>query len=467
MWIIKKKRNFEEKNMMDNKRLKDVVDDLRLIERTRLLCNTSKELEQMVGFTISGNGLARMGGQSLFMKEAIFRELAHIAKTQTDLDLKIVIDTYRETNLILKTISKRVVTEDFLLHLINHYFREDDSHDDISCVTSKAELRHIPILLLMLMHILPQPTARGGDVRDIKSDYKRMFTLMHKSVNEHIPMKQLPALLEMEDEVRRLPDVMNRFHLIYTTAYILSAYGRISTRKAVAKVNEDLSKMQTKPEIEGIWTDGTASTQFWHFVSIDNGFQLFHYTLNNEKKRLTFTKYFIKFFEKEKYSLAIVVHPKASRYIFTNQPTPNQYVAYLRWKLEDDELLFAPIYENDKWFTLGRLKKSNRKFLQQVVEDEQYERQNLFQSETYTFSNDLAAITEDAIYIHAGDGTFYTVPKSVNEILESVHFGMTIGVVKFNDATYINFDDFNLIYDISDDEKRMANQISIVKSIDA
>ena len=76
--------NFMLKNytVMDNAdKMERVCGYLRMIERTRLLKNTIEELQQLVGFSVgSGNGLARKGGKSLFMKDAIFRELAHIVK---------------------------------------------------------------------------------------------------------------------------------------------------------------------------------------------------------------------------------------------------------------------------------------------------------------------------------------------------------------------------------------------------
>ena len=451
--------------MTDDEQLREVIDDLRLIERTRLLCNTRAELERMVGFAIQGNGLARMGGQSLFMKDAIFRELAHIAKTQAQLDLKTVIDTYKEVNKMLAYIPRRAVTEDFYLHLIDHYCGEGKDYDDISSVSDKAELRHVSILLLMLKGILPRTTAKGGDVTDIADDYKRLFALMRKTVNNHIPMQTLPALIEMENEVRRQPSTMNRFHLIYTTAYMLTAYGKVSTQERVVRVNDKLMKVQTFPDIEGIWTEETPGTMFWLFKRITNGFQLIHYTLNNEKRQLTFTNYSIKFFQQEKSTLAVVVHPKAIRSLLTGRPTPNHYYAYLRWGLQDDELTFTPVSLDDKWFALSRLKKNQQRFFQQVVDDDRYEKVNLFQSEAYTFDESLAAITEDAIYIHNGEGAYYKVPKSLNKELPTVHFGMTIGVLKFEDATYVAFDDLNLFFNISDEKKREEYGISVVGSI--
>ena len=60
-----------------------------MIERTRLLCNTQEGLAELVGCSLkSGNGLVRKGGNSLFMKEAILRQLAFIAKEKTEMNLE-------------------------------------------------------------------------------------------------------------------------------------------------------------------------------------------------------------------------------------------------------------------------------------------------------------------------------------------------------------------------------------------
>lgn len=64
-----------------------IVNYLRIIERTRLLYNSSTELGAAVGFSVeSGNGLARKGGKSEFMKDAIFRELVYQTEQRTSLN---------------------------------------------------------------------------------------------------------------------------------------------------------------------------------------------------------------------------------------------------------------------------------------------------------------------------------------------------------------------------------------------
>ena len=74
--------------MVEDKRIALIEHWLKLIERTRLFCNTIGELEKLVGFSVSKrNSLSRKGGESLFMKEAIFHQLCHICQKQTGMDL--------------------------------------------------------------------------------------------------------------------------------------------------------------------------------------------------------------------------------------------------------------------------------------------------------------------------------------------------------------------------------------------
>ena len=67
--------------MEGEERLEQVKEYLRIIERTRLLRNNTNESGEIVGQSLTfGNGLARKGGNSLFMKEAILNQLAYFAR---------------------------------------------------------------------------------------------------------------------------------------------------------------------------------------------------------------------------------------------------------------------------------------------------------------------------------------------------------------------------------------------------
>ena len=120
-------------NMNIESNMKEVCNYLHTIERTRLLRNTLKELELLVGFSVSnGNGLTRKGGKSLFVKDAIFRELAHIANKETGLNLQDVIDTYIETDRMLDRLGKIKDAPQTCKHLIWYFYENGEATEDIA-----------------------------------------------------------------------------------------------------------------------------------------------------------------------------------------------------------------------------------------------------------------------------------------------------------------------------------------------
>ena len=77
----------------------------------------------------------------------------------------------------------------------------------------------------------------------------------------------------------------------------------------------------------------------------------------------------------------------------------------------------------------------------------------------------LAAITNEYIYIRCGEGEYYKVPKSLNDVLYDVQFGDDVGLVTFGRETYVAIDDKNLYFDVSSEEKMKQHGIQIVSEI--
>ncbi len=452
---------------------------LRLIERTRLLKNTTEELEQLVGFSIgSGNGLARKGGKSLFIKDAIFRELAHIAKQDTDLDLQEVLDAYIGADHICERMGNVANPALFCQHLVWYFYSDAEATDDIASIINKVEQEQLPLLVLMVLKLLPRLSAKGGDVRDIHQDYRRLFSWLSETVNKDIMMQKLPLLTQVEDEVRRNPDIMCRIHLISTANQILNSYGAVSTRERISMSNKELLENLFDPEVNGIWTENELSTVFWQFEGIANGYHLYRYHADTTRKSLAFTKYFMKFFHLGNDIMALVIHPQAIRYLVSGKPMPNNLFAYLDCQMKVDKgkadnfITFSPQSADGQWFALKQLRRSEKEeFFQNLLDDERYEKTDSHANDDYDFTISLAAITSDYIYIRKDESTYYRIPKSLNGLLEEVGFNSNAGVMSFKNtadgepATYIAFDDFNLYYNISTLELMAEHQIEVVDSI--
>lgn len=466
--------------MDDADKMDRVCGYLRLIERTRLLKNTSEELEQLVGFSIgSGNGLARKGGKSLFIKDAIFRELAHIVRQQTELGLQEVLDAYIGADRICERMGNVASPALFCQHLVWYFYADADVTDDIAPIINKVEQEQLPVLVLLVLKLLPRQSAKGGDVRDIRQDYRHLFSWLSETVNKGIIMQKLPLLTQMEDEIRHDPDILCRLHLISTANQILNSFGALSTRERISISNKELLEKQFDPEVGGIWTENEFSTVFWQFESIANGYHLYRYQADSSRKSLTFTKFFMKFFHLENDIMALVIHPQAIHYLVSGKKMPNNLFAYLDCHIQVDSegnsdsfITLSPQSADGQWFALKQLRRSEKEeFFQNLLDDERYEKTDNHANDDYDFIISLAAITNDHIYISKDETTYYKVPKSLNDLLDDVGFNSNAGVMSFKNtsngepATYIAFDDFNLYYNISTLELMAEHQIEVVNSI--
>ena len=453
---------------------------LRMIERTRLLKNTTEELEQLVGFSVgSGNSLARKGGKSLFIKDAIFRELAHIVKLQTGLELQEVLDAYIGADRIYERMRNVVDPSLFCQHLVWYFYADAEVTDDIAGIIDKVETEQLPILVLLVLKLLPHLSAKGGDVKDIDQDYRSLFGWLFETVNMNIMMQKLPLLTKIEDEIRHSPNIMCRIHLINTAYQILNSYGALSTRERISMSNRELLENQFDPEVDGIWTENELSTVFWQFESIANGYHLYRYQVESTPKTLMFTKYFIKFFHWGNDIMALVIHPHAIHYLVSGKSMPNNLFAYLDCRIESYDknnqicaISFSRQSADGQWFDLKQLRRSEKEvFFQNLLDDERYEKIDSHANDDYDFSISLAAITNDHIYFYKDETTYYKVPKSLNGLLEEVGFNSNAGVMSFKNAsdgehtTYIAFDDYNLYYNISTLQLMAEHQIEVVDNI--
>ena len=453
---------------------------LRMIERTRLLKNTTEELEQLVGFSVgSGNSLARKGGKSLFIKDAIFRELAHIVKLQTGLELQEVLDAYIGADRIYKRMQNVGDPSLFCQHLVWYFYADAEVTDDIAGIIDKVETEQLPIFVLLVLRLLPHLSAKGGDVKNIDQDYRSLFDWLLETVNMNIMMHKLPLLTKIEDEIRHSPNIMCRIHLINTAYQILNSYGALSTRERISISNRELLENQFDPEVDGIWTENELSTVFWQFESIANGYHLYRYQVESAQKSLMFTKYFIKFFNWENDIMALVIHPHAIHYLVSGKSMPNDLFAYLDCRIESYDknnqisaISFSRQSADGQWLDLKQLRRSEKEVLfQNLLDNERYEKIDIHANDDYDFSISLAAITNDHIYFYKDETTYYKVPKSLNGLLEEVGFNSNAGVMSFKNTsdgehpTYIAFDDFNLYYDISTLELMSEHQIEVVDNI--
>jgi hypothetical protein len=440
---------------------------LKLIDRTRLFCNTADELEKLVGFSVSNrNSLARKGGNSLFMKEAIFHQLGYICHELTGMDLQELVEAYEDVDNFIDRYANLLRPDDVLPSIVDMFYGSGAVPGDLAFVKKRLDEPHIPILFLMLTGGLPRLSAKNGDVTTIKEDYRRSFTLLRESC-KNVPMQELPAISIMESEAKAHPTKKNRLHLIHIVSFILNAYGAVSTQQRLSLTNRELGWRRFDPELDGIWTEDDSFTAFWCFEEVNNGYHLYHYKLMNEQRELSYTRYFISFYQDDNDSIeAVVVHPRSIRYIIGGQPIPNILFAYFNCQVSDEEIALTSKDDSSEWFGLRHLiRSSHAKYFQKILSDDGRTKINECSDADYNFDCCLAALTPSHIFMDCSQGGYYKIPKSLNDVLYDVQFGDNVGVITFEGSTYIAFDDKSLYYDVTTGEKMRDSGIEVVDAI--
>ena len=453
--------------MNDNRRYIQAEEWLRIIERTRLFCNTAEELGRMVGFSVTNrNSLVRKGGNSAFMKEAIFHQLGYICKERTGLDLQQVMEAYQDVDNFIDRYAIHLRDKQMLPQIVDMFFGSEVVPESMDFATKRLTEQHIPILVLMHIGCLPRLSAKGGDVQNIEEDYARTFSILREYC-KNVFIEELPIFAIMETEVKQHPELKNRLHLIHTATKILNSYGSLSTQQRLSLSNREMQERIVDPEIDGIWTEDDSLTAFWYFNELFNGYYIYHYTLRNEQQELTYTKYFMQFYLNDEDDInAMIMHPRSTQYILNSQPIPNIFLDYQTCGLDTDEITFKPKGESKEWFNVSRLTRSSHaKYFQSLLDDKNKVKINENSDSEYDFCCCLEAITLDHIYIPCDNGGYYKIPKSLNDVLEDVQFGDNVGLVKFEKSTFVAFDNKSLYYDVTTKEKMKANGIEVVKTI--
>lgn len=458
--------------MGNDKSIKQIEDYLSMVQRTHLLCNTTDELAQLLNYpSLSGNnGLKGKGGKSLFGKRCVLMGLDSIVRERTGLDLCHLLDSYCEAYKIMEHyIPPRYRDAETCQHLIEHYCAQGEITRDIASVVDHVEGRHIAILVLMLLEILPSPNTRSGDVADIEACYQRVMGVLTKSMGKNLMLDTLPVITHVQEKWQHDKDVKNRLFLIHMTDVIIDAYRNVGTRTALGHTNKEALENLFFPEVDGFWTEDShePGTEFWRFEDLSNCDMLYRYSVDNEKGLLSYTKYAVRFIHEEDGDMAYITHPHSIRYLLAGQPMPNNLVAYLDCTIDENTITFEPHTETDKWFPATKLVRSDQsKQLKQLLKDKRYTMVNEFEQDEYKFILNLAAITREYLYILKSDWLFYRVPKALNEALEQVGFDHSVGVIEFGDATFIAVDDLLLYYDVSTPEQMEKLGIEMTNAID-
>lgn len=465
--------------MDEKKEIKRIRKYLSIIQSTKLLCNTNTELGELVDYSISkGNGLTRMGGKSLFMKQSLLAGLARLVDERTGLNLETLLVAYIQADDLYRLIPKRYRNEETARNLVAYYCGTGAETSDIAAVRGKVKDQHVPLLALRLLDVLPGVNSRAGDVKDIEQDYERVLDFLRAVTAGGFHTEKLPAMVVAEHESRPGNTEKNRIHLIYITHMVLDAYKSSATRYDLSRLNMNIAEAMFDPEIEGIWTEDEESTVFWRLKPICNGYFMYRIKIKQDIHQLSYIKYHIKFYQEDDRVMAIVIRPRIINYLVKDLPIPGNMFAYLDCIITDGLITFDSMSCNEPWFGLKQLTPSRRADdFQKLIDSEDWTMVDEFPEDAYNLEITIVAITIEAIYLKTKidedvtdcSGPYYRIPKSLNEeLLDQVGFNSIAGVLTLSDGSvFLAFDELRLYYDVSTPEKMAELGIKVVDTITA
>lgn len=447
----------------------DIKKYLGIIDRSRLLCNTTEELKHLVEFEVSKNGLFRIGGKSMFIKESVFRQLSHIVFDRYNgLNLQEVLDSYIEADKYLDNLGSLAKNPLMAKYLIGYFYEGQAMPEPYKIyLEGKIKERHAYLLIPMLSKALPRIKEKGGDATDIRQAYVATLDLIINSLGltDALPMEKLPSIEKMENVIRNSPNQMNRIHLISMVKEIFTEYRGLCNHSNLVEVSRNIYRHMVFPDIKGFWTAKDSTSPFWLFEPIHNGYNLYECIPDNSKKVLNTTKYFAQFFESGNFREATIIHPEAAKYIFERKPVPNYLYSYLTYKIHGDSIEFTPRSGMDCHVNLRKLHKRPKEdwtYFMNIINN--YKEQEAFPE--YKFQICLSAIKEDYLFVKNPDGGYYKIPITLDSSLKHVRITDNIGITQASGKTYLAFgDEYNLIYDISTPEKLEELGITIVSEI--
>ncbi|MBQ7689681.1 MAG: hypothetical protein IJT30_00575 [Muribaculaceae bacterium] len=428
--------------MNEETEMRQLKDDLRLIERTRLLRNTNAELGALVDYPLDkGNSLTRKGGNSLVMKRAVLSLLAEIAHKESGLNLNDVLAHYRTVDALLTNQRVRVRGIEAACAVARHYFFDTPLPPKLSSLARHITPGELPVLMLMLLEVLPQPSENSGDVKDFATLYERVVhTLTHVLNNTDectngrtVALKTIPALSRIDDDYRR-GEINSRLSLIAITNLALQAFYHVLMPHLSLEENLQMCREMVFPDgIGDLYGNEKRDTQFWRVERVENAYFLYHYHPRREQRQLHYTRFMFKLFSEPGGKLmALVTHPLSMVDIIAGRPVDERHYAFLDCVLLPDGVLsFVPRVRAFSWFTRIASKliplKGENPYRQMF---KKYELIDAFAEAAYDFEITLQSITCDAIVLGDGDGGTYTVPKRLKPTFDAVDFNQSIGVLK-------------------------------------
>lgn len=443
------------------------------ISRLRLLFADQDELSDYVGRRVTEkNGLSRVGGQSEFLKRAIYDSLCNYANERANHDFDKFICDYEEASVFYaKHHIQRLFRKDpenKCMLLLDYMHLDNTAPKDPKLLGLFQEIygeeRHRfnvnpQILVLMILNLLPPDFYKSRiSSKDINEDFMRLMDFLQQLVQRHSIFERFPALEAMRQRVLKDKVLLSRFWLYDDLCDVLESYYdfiNITRRQAT---NKRVRDMAIFPSLEGCMWQEKEGNVWWEWQQVFNGFFLRKLNLNHKRKTITSERFELIIYDEEDGNFAYICRPKAFLNVLegkTIQRDDSETMAVEIGgnKEKPDSIEFQQVF-GYHWFMLSKLNRTkvpSKKFWDKYADYAVIEQD---MDESYQYSVGISAITPDYVAVPDGKDGDYLVPMDLDEGLKMLTIVDPAGFVQFDKSgrCFITFTDLNLHYEVTTDE---------------
>ena len=445
-------------------------ENLNAVYRLRLLYNSGEELWKHIGKSGSGNNsFGRVGGKDAFLRRAVFHELEREWYDETGIILNGLLDAYAQAAKFMERYKplhedeEEGVRVECCEQIVNVCVFDDEITEREGTKKRELLLRLqeedaycLAVFLLMLLGALPLSVeTRQGDAKQMKQQYESVYNFFLRVCRRNILFVQTPRMTLFHKALKEAEEKLTRIRLVKFTADVLCNLSILVSAEQIAETGRRGQWDQLYPNLDGYWIGEHHSEQkldYWRVEELATSYLFCHYfQKEGESGKLHQQEFTVSFYSNSE-DYACVQHPRSVLQWLNNEKLSKDDITYpyfVFWGGEKPtKIAFESFMMDVSWFRPMQLTRAKDDWV--APTEKGMEVVNDFAAYSYTFYQELEAITPDFISVKDENGKSYRVSVSEHEELRNCTLNDAIGIITWADKRYIAFDHLMLYLPIEE-----------------
>ena len=478
--------------METNELLTQLKRRLDAIGRLRLLTETDEELSRLVEHRVDEkNGLGRLGGRSLFLKQATYDALCRYANERANHDFDKFLTNYEVASAFYEKYQMeglmRKDREAMCSQLLDAMYGPTPGSPSHSPKGESSPLTRIynkvygtdrndfsinPMVLVLIgLGLLPADFSRSrGRVGNLLEDFRSLYRFLHQHVSRNGMFERLPILEHYEERMLHDHEPHARFWLYDDMADVLENYYDIINMEQRMAKNREVREHSLWLPLDGtVWKERDDCV-WWLWEELSNGFFLHRIAVDHAHQRMTREKFEMILYDDHSGAMAYTIHPKSILSLVENKPIPQGQTENLQLTWDNEQkptrLTFTAL-SSYHWFPADTLHICEMDAEAFWKKHDAFELVERHPDSVYDYRIGIDAITPEAIFIRADDSALYRIPISLNDAFRQLRIDDPAGLMTFRQSgrRFITITDSNLFFEVTTEKLCQQHGIERVTDI--